>query len=477
MDYYTLMGHATMKLLVTIFIVIIFCGRSFASSTESSDLDRIIYGERIASDHSANQSLTKALHAFGTGKSQEAVAHLQKFKANDWNSSSNRMKKTYFELDYMITRNALLDSAEPSKALIDSFHDKYNTLSAHYLSSFVNPPESTGAFAVELSKYEQLECDHSKYLLSFAESNTALEVLKKYQAFRSKYKELLNERILVPVQDVSGRISRQQISYRQHYGFRSDKSIASMIVAAAQTYHAKSRTDASTKALIDAYNSYIDQFSSDSTAGVYLDLRMQLEGKMDLDALLAFYKTCEDKDRQYNGNMLGLSHLLIDAHRPKDALLLLTQIDENKIPGRRVAERFYALARSYEMVGDKRNAVKYYMLVSNMTDRYMGATFKIEELTGLADFDYLQLSDVDMKDASASESNLPKQDGNAPFEVGNNSPGIGQNVDDITDTSKVAELNQENNRNWHVYAIWLVFVLSGLVAAVLLLNRGRTTGQ
>ena len=343
----------------------------------SQDIGEIDLGPVYSKDF-GNSELNKVKEFLLEKNYIEAKRQLQIFKNQELNASSEDIKNAYYELSYLVAKNELTNSKTPSLELKNNFYEKYELLSKYYTDAINNSISKKNKYAELLSSYENCVFSYTFYLQQENEYNRGLDALYHYQELKSKSEEILDE------------------ESRKFNNLASLNNIAKKIVTISRGYNTKYNSDESKNTLIKAYENYIERFPTDSSACVYMNLKMRLEGNIDLDVLTDMYKKCEDKDKQYHGNLLGLSNLLLIDTRAKDALYFLGQIDDDMIPAGRLCEKYFALARAYEFDNDIKNALKYYSLVLGMTDKFPEVKSRIQELTGEGDFDYLDIEELNL---------------------------------------------------------------------------------
>ena len=151
-----------------------------------------------------------------------------------------------------------------------------------------------------------------------------------------------------------------------------------------QERHTNEGTAESHLALVEAYDNYLERYRTHAKAGTFLQLRMELVGKIDLDALVAIYRDCEQKSStQYNGAILGLANRLSDNERFTDALALYKEVDTEKIPSSRIVERHYGLGNAYRGNGMPAEALNEFLAVRQLdpTKRFADVPLLIEMIT------------------------------------------------------------------------------------------------
>jgi len=354
-------------------IVLVLC--TLISS--ANEMNEIILGQVLIDDY-GNSELNKVKEFLVEKNYTEAKQQLQLFKNQTLNASHEDMKNAYYELSYLVAKTELTHSKTPSVEIKEDFYEQFDLLSDYYKDAIQDSTGNKIEYAKLLFNYEKHVFNHTFYLQQENEYNRGLVILHQLQEIKNNADDILDEEI------------------RIFYNLASSKNIADKIITMSELCNSIIHNDESKELLIKAYNNYIEKCPNDSTACVYLNLRMRLEGKIDLDILSEMYKKCQDKDKQYYGNLIGLSNLLVLDKRSKDALYFLGQIDDKMIPADRLAEKYYAMARAYELENDIKNAIKYYALVINMDNKYLGARMKIKELTGIEEYNYLDMLDLNV---------------------------------------------------------------------------------
>jgi tetratricopeptide (TPR) repeat protein len=352
-------------------------------------LSDITLGGAPTSGQDQDPLLAKAFHAYSVNDLAAAKKYLADFDSQRSQECGPDVLDHFLRLQYAIAREEISAAGTPSSEAIRTYVADYGSVRDRYLQLVETCRRSGNSelYAEEFSSYQNILWQHVGFLQNLGAHDFAIEELYSARRTVSDSQDALASSSSMSVKNPQGQIVDRSVTLREKYNIADAEQLQQCIITACNLRTIDRPGDESKAKLIQAYNEYVTSYPTYAKAGPFLNRRMELEGRVDLDALVDIYKKCECKDsEQYNGSILGLSNLLIDAGRGDDAMFFLKQIQVDRIPGSRVAEMHYAMGNAYELQGDTLNALKQYNVVRTMTTKYRDVSRRIEKITGISAF-------------------------------------------------------------------------------------------
>jgi tetratricopeptide (TPR) repeat protein len=430
--------------------------------------------------HSHDDILQKAIIA-GLGKRyDEATQYLGEFESKRLGTSNSQEQEQYWILKYNLSKEMMLLDYRSSGV---ATQEKVNVFSTNYKKVFdfydkrIAEYKRNGDFdalAEQISDYQQLMRQYVGYLQGVRVHDLAIQELYSHIDILKRYEEVYTKKDVVSVEDSQGVIKREEVLLCKKYGISTIEEIQISIIQACLGYMNDINNDKSRVELIRAYGEYVSAYPTHPHAGFYLNEKMVLEGKVDLDSLTNIYKNCEAKEsQQFQNSVLGFCNSLNRAAKYDDALLFLSQIKEEYIPGERVAELHYQLASAYIGKGDYLNALKHYNVVAGITDRYQDVPSKIESITNISKIGESLVEDVNL--STSTRIDLVPKSGTSVTKNSVHEYSVGNENSSTNSSKTVVESSSTGSRIFQFqwwYFVGVIFVCA-IGGAFFLRNRKR----
>ena len=334
--------------------------------------------------HSVLAKMSEAIRSGDTTLARQLADTYERQYARDSTADHAMM---FEELKYqLLSIDVSLARGAVDPGLVAALTEQYEAADAGLRGHLAEIGTDDAAYLVrQYARLQRIRSDYATTAARLGMHEAALVAVENKRETYLTFRNVLERPMkTVVVNSVTGEREIREVPLYAIHHLDHPEAMQLNIVRVARELHSSAGDDKAREVLIGAYRAYADGYPARPKAGLYLNLAMELEGSIDLDELMATYDKCEDKSgRQYNGGILGISNLLIDAGRTKDALRFLEQVQEDAIPNSRLAELYYGLGRCYLKEGDHARALTYLLRVKALTDRYEGVDQKTVLALGL----------------------------------------------------------------------------------------------